>query len=76
MDNNQQNNLSRQLLRQNVITIYAKQLWLLNIQIFRGKDFGNYACKARNSLGEAEARVQLHGRFQESTIYILDLEYY
>ena len=32
------------------------------ISLFRKKDFGVYACKARNSLGEAQATVQLQGK--------------
>ncbi len=44
------------------ILVYFRVVTQKNVNLFRGKDFGNYACKARNSLGEAEARVQLHGK--------------
>ena len=37
------------------------QRMLLTLETVRPRDFGSYACVARNSLGEVRSEVQLQG---------------
>jgi Immunoglobulin domain len=45
----------------------------LTIRHLRDKDFGNYRCIAKNSLGETEGSIRLYGECMTNVICILNL---